>query len=317
VREVASLVLRRNMGAREDETVLVVADDKSVDIALEFYREAQSLGLEAALIQMSERQSHGAEPPAPVAAAMRASHIVIAPTAKSLSHTQARHEACAQGARVATMPGITRAVMERTLTVDYTGVAETSLRLAEMLSQARHARLVSPAGTELELTLSGRRGVADTGLLVSPGDFGNLPAGEAFIAPVESTAEGWIVVDGSMAGIGLLHTPITMGVKAGQVVSIRGGEEAERLQALLSPYGKQAYNVAELGIGTNPGATLSGSVLEDEKVQGTVHIALGNNAFMGGQVKVPVHLDGVLLHPTLYLDGVAVIENGRLLENPG
>ncbi|MEW6243937.1 MAG: aminopeptidase [Bacillota bacterium] len=313
MREVASAVLKQNMGAREDETVLVVADDKSEDIALAFYGEAQSLGLEAMLIQMSERQSHGAEPPAPVAAAMRASNIVIAPTTKSLSHTRARQEACALGARVATMPGITRGVMERTLAVDYTGIAEMSVQLADMLSQARHARLVSPAGTELTLTLSDRKGIADTGLLTRPGDFGNLPAGEAFIAPLETAAEGWIVVDGSIAGIGLLHTPITMGVKAGQVVSIRGGEEAQRLQELLWPFGHQAYTVAELGIGTNPGATLSGNVLEDEKVRGTVHIALGNNAFMGGQVKVPVHLDGVLLHPTLYLDGRAVIENGRLL----
>jgi len=103
-----------------------------------------------------------------------------------------------------------------------------------------------------------------------------------------------------------------MKVNSGFVREISGGTEAKKLKALLDSVGELAYNIAELGIGTNDKAKLVGSVLEDEKVMGTVHMALGDNMSMGGKISVRSHLDGIILKPTLVVDGVTLMKDGVL-----
>ncbi len=133
--------------------------------------------------------------------------------------------------------------------------------------------------------------------------------------PAEGGTNGVFVVDGSMAGIGDLggKKPITIRVENGYAVEITGGEEADLLKSKLEPLGKPAFNVAELGVGTNDAARIIGNILEDEKVMGTIHIALGNNMSMGGTVDVPIHLDGIVKDPTVELDGRLLMKDGKLL----
>ena len=145
------------------------------------------------------------------------------------------------------------------------------------------------------------------------GQWGNLPTGEAYLAPIEGQSHGVVVVDGSMAGVGLVRTPIRITVEDGFATAIEGGEEADRLRGLLDPHGRDARNVAEFGIGTNDQAILTGVILEDEKVMGTIHIAFGDNKSMGGSVRVASHLDGLVMSPTVWLDDRKVMEHGRLL----
>ena len=133
--------------------------------------------------------------------------------------------------------------------------------------------------------------------------------------PSEEQAEGVFIVDGSMAGIGDLagKTPITIKVEGGYAVEITGGPEADELWSKLEAVGKKAFHTAELGVGTNDAAKIIGNILEDEKVMGTVHIALGNNMSMGGTFDVPIHLDGIIKDPTLELDGKVIMDSGKLL----
>jgi leucyl aminopeptidase (aminopeptidase T) len=163
------------------------------------------------------------------------------------------------------------------------------------------------------MSLAGRTGNADTGVYHNPGDFGNLPAGEAYIAPLEGTANGVFVVDGAMAGAGHLGERIKINVRDGYATDIEGGAAAAALQQMIDPLGRLARNIAELGIGTNEKARITGTVLEDEKVMGTIHIALGDNSHMGGTVAVPSHLDGIVLAPTVVVDGVTIMESGKLI----
>ena len=183
-----------------------------------------------------------------------------------------------------------------------------------MLTEAETARVVTPFGTDFTMSLKGRVGEDDCGVYNTPGAFGNLPAGEAYIAPLEGTANGTLVYDASMGGIGLLDDPIRVTVENGEAVKVEGGKEAEQLNAMLEEAGRPGRNIAELGIGTNRGASLNGSVLEDEKVLGTIHIALGDNANFGGTVQAECHLDGLLTHPDLYLDGELVMKDGKLIK---
>jgi leucyl aminopeptidase (aminopeptidase T) len=182
--------------------------------------------------------------------------------------------------------------------------------VAEVLDRGKSARITSPLGSDLTFSIEGRTGEPDTGLYHAPGAFGNLPAGEAYLAPVEGTAEGKLVVDASMAGLGVLSSPITLVFKKGRVVSV-DGPGADQLRANWAAAGEGADWVAELGVGTNDAATITGKVLEDEKVYGTVHVALGNNAHFGGTNNVPYHADGVITHPTLEIDGRPIITNGQ------
>jgi leucyl aminopeptidase (aminopeptidase T) len=309
----AHTALEACLAVKAGETVLVVTDEPKRNIGMAIWQVAKSLGAEAMLAEIIPRSRNGEEPPAPIAALMAASSVVLCPTSKSLTHTAARREACAHGARIATLPGITEDMMIRCLAADYTAIAERSERLAVELERGNEVHVTSPAGTDIRLFRGERKPKPDTGFYHNPGDFGNLPAGETFFAPIEGTAQGVIVFEGAVAGIGMVKKPIRIMVKDGMAVEIAGGPEAQQLNDLIDPLGEAARNIAELGIGTNDRAKITGLILEDEKVMGTVHIALGDNASMGGIVSVPSHLDGLIIQPTVFVDGRMIMEAGKLL----
>lgn len=203
--------------------------------------------------------------------------------------------------------------MSRTMMVDYAKIKETTIKFRDLLSQGSEARLTTTTGTDLRFFLAGREAIAGTGILREKGSYGNLPGGEACIAPLAGQTSGVVIIDGSMAGIGAVRTPIRMLIEDGYVTQISGGAEAEALSGLLQDKGKEATNIAELGIGANEKAILSGNPLEDEKALGTVHIAIGDNKSFGGKVEASVHLDGIMKNPILVIDGRTVIKNGTHL----
>ena len=309
----ASVAIRQCMKVAKSETVLVVTDEPCRKIGYALWEEARKAAKEALLVEISPRKTNGEEPPPALAALMASVDVVLCPTSKSLTHTEARRNACKQGARIATLPGITEDSMRRTLSADYQKIAVLTKKLVRILTKAKTAHITTPTGTDLVMDISGRAAHDDTGLTHKKGEYTNLPAGEAYLAPLEGTTEGMLVVDGSMAGIGLLTRPLIMEVSQGYVTKISGGPQAAILKRITKPLGKPALNIAELGVGTNHKARVTGLVLEDEKVLGTVHVAIGDNASMGGLVHVQSHLDGVLLEPTLIIDGKVLIDRGKLL----
>ena len=294
------------------ETVLVVTDPAKRAIADALVTAARARGAETVVAEMSERETHGTEPPAPIAAAMLEADVVIAPTSKSLSHTEARHAASGKGVRIATMPDITEDMLRRTMSADFATIARRSASIADLLTKGSEVHVTTEAGTDVTIGIKGRRGIADDGRLGEAGDFGNLPAGEGFVAPVEGETNGRVVFDGSIWPIGILKEPLVVDIRDGYAASIEG-PSAERFRAFLEPHGKDAFAVAELGIGTNEKAELTGNVLEDEKIIGTIHIAFGDNHSFGGAIRVSSHQDGIVLRPTVTVDGAALLEEGRLL----
>lgn len=309
--EGAEIILKSCLAAKPGERVLIVTDLAKRDIGQTLFEKAIQLDLDAMMLVMKPTGVHGKEPPEAVAEAMKKCDIVLCPTQFSLTHTQARKAACDNGARIATMPGITEDMFSKgALTADYREIAVLSDRVTELLNQAETAR-IEKEGKSLTMSIKGRRGISSRGLYNQPGSSGNLPTGEAYIAPVEGTAEGEIIVDGSIANIGLLKAPLLVHVEKGMAVSFKG-PDAERLEKILGQ-NQKARNIGELGIGTNPMARLIGNILEDEKVYGTVHIAFGSNATFGGLTQAGIHIDGIILKPSLYLDEKLVVENGEIL----
>ena len=310
----ASVVAIRDcMGATAGERVLVVTDEPLRPIGYALRQAAKDLGHEVVLVEILPRATNGAEPPPEVAELMAKFDVVLCPTSKSLTHTDARRAASAAGARIATLPGVTEAIMVRCMNADYNAIAERTFRLCGLLEHAKVVRVQAPAGTDITMPIEGRTAYASSGLFRNAGESGNLPTGEAFLAPLEGRSNGVVVVDGSMAGIGMLATPIRIVVRDGYAEDITGGPEAERLVALLEPHGRDARTVAEFGIGTNDRAILTGVILEDEKVMGTIHIAFGDNKSMGGTVRVASHLDGLITLPTVWFDDRRIMDDGRFL----
>ncbi len=303
-------VLSSCLAVKKGEEVLIVTDNTRKEIGEALYEAAGNLGCERLLMVMNERELSGQEPPKAVAAAMKSADVVIAPTAQSLTHTNARIEAAKAGTRVATMPGITEEMFSQgAMTADYSKVEKLTAVVTEMLSKASVAR-IEKDGHVLTININGRDGVPSPGVYREPGKCGNLPSGEAYIAPLEDGSEGEMIVDGSMVGIGKLDIPLHMVISGGKLRSVTG-EKSENLDVLLK--NETNGTLCELGIGTNEAAVLNGIILEDEKVYGTVHIAFGTNTSFGGVNKAECHMDGIILRPTLYLDDVKVIEDGVFL----
>ncbi len=306
----AEIAVRDCLGVKPGEQVLIIVDERQRELGPPLYRAARRAGAEALLVEMPPRENHGEEPPPVIAAAMAAADVVFMPTSKSLSHTRARREAGERGARIASMPMITPDIMARTLSADYRAIDQRNASLHGLLSGGDEVRLTNPAGTELTFSIADRELHRDGGINHHPGDFANLPAGEVYCSPVEGTAEGVLVIDGSMAPLGLLDEPLQLIIRAGLVREILGASAGE-LEEVIDPYGEPARNIAELGIGTNEKAILTGNTLEDEKILGTCHIAIGDNSTFGGAVSVASHLDGVLLEPTLIVDGKTLLQAGE------
>lgn len=254
------------------------------------------------LLEYPALSRDGEEPPATVAEAMLEASVVFALTSHSLSHTRARLAATARGARVAGMSGLTEGTFAEALPIDYALLRARSSELAARLTSADSCRIASVAGTELTLSLAGRSAVSDDGQLQVPGAFGNLPAGEAYIAPLETIGTGTVVFDGALADYGLLREPLKVQLEAGRAIAAEG-EAADWLLATLDGGGEHGRSIAELGIGSNPGARLCGLIAIDEKAAGTAHLAFGTSASFGGANQAAVHLDGILRQPTIELDG--------------
>jgi leucyl aminopeptidase (aminopeptidase T) len=299
------------MKIKPEETVLIVTDTEKTEIAEAFAYAAKAVGGKTTISIMEPPRTHGEDPSKPVAEAMKAADVVLMPTTRSLSHTDARREATKQGARIASMPGITEDMMSvGGLTADYGRVAELTDKVAAVLENRKSVEISTPSGTNLSMSIEGRPPLRDTGLYHNPGDWGNLPAGEACLAPVEGTTQGTLVID-RMGEI--VKKQLHIVVKDGWAKEFEGPDSA-KLRGILKSADENAYNIGELGIGTNPKARLTGRVLEDEKVLGTIHIALGDNtSYVGGHTKSKIHLDGILLQPTVKVDGHILMKDGKLL----
>ncbi len=300
----ARTAIEQCLALRADETVVVVTDDERRAIGEALYEAARTVTTDATVLRYPPGDQHGAEPPAPVAAAMVESDVFLAPTTKSLSHTRARGSACDAGARGVTLPGITEDVFVAGLDADYGAIADHSAAVLDQVADADEIRVTAPAGTDITFGIGNREWLSDTGIVHDPGSFSNLPAGEVFVAP--ETATGTYVIDGTMRPHGLLADgqELRFEVEDGLVTSISDDEIRGQIEAAAESVGDAAYNLAELGIGTNVGVeSLVGSVLLDEKAAGTVHVAIGDNAGIGGDTEAPLHLDGILTDPTVYADG--------------
>jgi leucyl aminopeptidase (aminopeptidase T) len=297
------------LGVEQGEDVVIVVDRTTERLGAALRDAAANLGAEPVVTVMEPRDVDGQEPPAAVAAALAAARVFIAPTLRSLSHTRARKAASDAGARGATLPGVTEDMLARLMACDFPTMAARSRRVAELLTNAEEAHVTCPRGTDLTLDLGGRDAIADDGDLSADGAFGNLPCGEGFISPLAGRGT---ILAATLATLGLPEERVRLTVENGRLTEA-AGDWGARWTALMDAAGTQGRNLAELGVGTNERATLTGNILEDEKMLGTVHVAFGASAGIGGTVSVPVHLDCLIEDATLDVGGARLLDAGRFV----
>lgn len=312
----AEILVRDCAGVRPDESVLVVTDAERSPIGASVQAAAGAAGAEAVLLVSPGRSIDNEEPEPPVAAAMMAADVVFMPVTHSLAHTQATRAAVAAGARVFSMAAFTKEQMQSGgLFADFQARRPVCDAVAARLSEADRVRVSNPAGTELELGIQGRLGNSHSCVLDRPG-FTAVPNIEANIAPVEGSAEGILAADGSIPyyGIGVLREPITFEISRGAVRSIEGGDQADFVRELMAAQGDpNVYNIAQFAIGLNPKCTeLTGVMLNDEGVNGTIHIGIGTSANLGGEVRATTHFDAVVRDPSVWLDDTPALQGGDL-----
>lgn len=288
-------IIDNNVPVHQYEAVLVLTDTSTGPVAQEFADGLRAHGVDPKLHSMPDRSKSGEEPPEDALEAILAADLVFAMTRHSLTHTAARKTANAWGTSFISMPGITREMLtEGAMTADYTRVEAETLAMTDRLTRAALVRITTGAGHVLEVPVAERPGIASTGVYLSPGASGNLPSGEAYLAPDEGKTSGSIEVNGSIAGIGLLAEPVLLTIEAGRLVRATGDAGAALLAMLGDGPGR---NVAELGIGTNHAARVIGNILEDEKAYNTIHVAFGSNNTFGGTVAAGVHIDCIVSNP--------------------
>ena len=304
-------------GVKEGEDVLIVTDSERLPIAQALCAEAQNQGARATMAVCPPRSIDNEEPPRAVAEAMRASDVVFLPITHALTHTRATREAIGAGARVLSMTAFTPRQMEYGgLMADFRARKPLCDALAARLSEAREVRVTNPAGTELVLSVEGRAGNSHACVLDGPG-FTAVPNIEANISPLEGTASGVLVVDGSIPyyGVGVIEEPVTFQVEDGFVREISGGRQADFLDKLLAEQNDEwVYNVAQFAMGLNPECKdFTGEMLNDEGVNGTIHIGIGTSANLGGDVQAKTHFDAIIRAPSVWFDGAPIIRNGEIL----
>ena len=319
---ISDMVIQTCMDIRRGENVLIVCDPTTTEIGQSLHIATQKRSDRVLLIVMPKSRHHGEEPPTPVAALMRQQQVVIAATKYSLTHTKAVRQAVRDGARIATMPGMTfKLYTEGGMTADFQDVKRRISNIANFLRRRRIINVKSESGTDVTFEVNWRDWkLDDNGICNRPRMLTNLPAGKVFILPKEGTMNGTIVIDGSWDST-LIDEPVELIIEDGTVIDVKGGSLAATIRQSYGEVAKKlkakdresVWTVAEFGFGMNPNARLVGNVLEDEKRMGSCYFSIGDNSGLGGSSHAGIHVSGVLAEPSVWLDDTCLTESGEFM----
>jgi len=314
----ARKVVRTCARVAPGESVVVVADTDTVEVADVLAAAALEVTDDVVTTLMTPRRVDGDEPPGIVSAALQAATVALIPVSYSISHSSAVHAALDRGTRVLSLPAATLGQLTRGgAEADFEAQSATVRRVAERLTRAAAAHLTTPGGTDCTFDLTARAGNAHDCILDRPGKFSSFPNIEANVSPRDGSAQGVLVFDGSIPNLrlgGPLRDPVVCTVERGNIVRVDGGHEARMIARIWASLGDAAvYNIAQLAVGLNPEVLmLTGVWAQDHGAFGTVHIGIGTSANLGGSTKAASHFDGMMYRPTLTLDGDPLLTGGAL-----
>lgn len=322
LKSAAKTVAEYMCNIKKGENVLIYADTLVEDAVSDSIAEATHVaGGVVSLFRYETSLRPDTEPPAPLAEAMKTVDVLIELSWMYLIHTRALLSALNAGARFACLTMITSPILKRIIgNIDhYAKVLELGNAMTEILEAASQMEMTTPAGTKLTCNIEGKRIDHASKRIFGAGEQ-TYPGGQVSWYPDPQTIDGTLVFDGSVwppEEIGLINTPIKLSVKQGVVTAINGGSEATALQRWFESWENPSiYKLAHLSYGLNPGALLTGNILEDERVFGCLEVGIGAQPPHLGIFEVNPceavtgHTDGVMLNGTMKLDGELIEKEG-------
>jgi leucyl aminopeptidase (aminopeptidase T) len=237
-------------------------------------------------------------------------------------HSPCFRAALAAGCRYICLTGMDVMMMVRTVSnIDYGLVVELGETLQRQVQAADEVVVKSAAGTDLKGYNRGRK-VRLSGKRATEKGYPVMLAGQISWCPIEETIEGSLVFDGALwppLELGKLSSAVALTLKAGRVEDIRGGRDAQVfkrwMEGLNDP--ENMYRLAHYSLGFNPGVTsITGRIVEDERVFGCIEFGIGSQgkSIMGKEWAAASHTDGIVLNPTIILDGTVWEEDGVYLD---
>jgi len=298
-----------------EDNALVLCDKETRPIADAFVAVALLNNIKLNLSEIPLLSNHGAEPPEHAALLMESATLIISLCGFSLAHSNARIRAAKKGARFLSLPLYTLDLLEDPcLHIDFKSHAAQVKNFANAFTQGEKIHVKTEAGTDIVLGIKDRIGNYCPGFVESAGDLGSPPDIEANVSPIENSAEGVVVIDGSIThpSFGLLKTPVKLTVQNGKIILFESEDQkqVDMLNTLFGPLDSKRRVLAECGVGLNPAAKLTGIMLTDEGALGYLHFGFGANHTVGGLNEVDFHLDFVFRAATLTLDSTILIQSG-------
>ena len=309
----------------KEDKVLIITDDYTKSEGEAFYTAVEEYGAKAHLYFLPKKLRPLIEVPSELASLIKGKTIIINAFKGFAEETPFRVKLIDEihgnkPIRLGHCPGITKSMMiEGPMNVDYAKMVEKANKLIKSFENAEQVHITAPGGTDIVICIEDRGFSTDT-QLIDEAYIANLPCGEVWCGPVETVGDGLIVCDGSIGDIGNVSKPLKMYLEKGKIIKIESEDQnlVDTIENLIN-IDEEAKVIGELGIGLNPGAKLTGNLLEDEKALQTAHIAFGNNEEMeGGQNKSKTHRDFLFYKPTMnvtFKDGSSkvIIKDGNVL----
>jgi len=302
-------VLRNCFDLKPNECLLIVTDKSLADVGETIWKTAFRISKNSLLLKFSNGTDN--QLPEAVQGLLAQADACFVLTSKPLDE-KTFNKARRNGSRILVLQNATGTLIERTFETNYKKINNISRKISDLFSIGKSLHLTSPSGTEARLTISRMKGIAETGVVQQAGEFASLPAGEACVILNHKHINGMLAID-RIAGMKKLANPITLNVKEGEITQIKGGHEADELRKAIRKFGPAGRQIYEFGVGTNPGVKLGNSAQEDEKALGTIHVSFGQNKTTKVHGKMVQAIKGILLKPTLSVDGKLIVEKGRIV----
>ena len=258
----ARRIIREVLAVRASETVLVITDfDTNPNIALALRNAAAEVGSAAFVLSMAAGKRPGEEVPKLIADAMLASDVILAPTSRTIMHTEAATKAHNKGARILTITGANEnTLVHGGIHADFHSLIPVFDRLMTRFTKGNTLTITTCAGTDLSMSICGRLPVACTGICTRPGDKIGFPDAEICISPVEDSVKGTVVVDASSSAFGLCKQPLCMQIEHGRITEMEGGIEKKLLLEDLNGAGHDgAWQICEAAFGLNYMSSVTGN----------------------------------------------------------
>ena len=315
----ARKLIEQIMLVKPGETVVITADTSTdMRVVQATARAAMAAGAVPTVV-IHPTQSEGyQEPPAPVAGAVAPADVWIEFAVGLIFLSDAYKQAIDNGVRYVCLTGMDAIMLVNTIQrVDIHKLIALGDLLKDMAMGADKVEIRSPAGTNLAAYNKGRKARQSGTLADTPGKPVML-GGQVSWCPLEETINGRLVFDGALyppTDLGILKEPVVLTLENGIVTQVEGGAEAKRFEKWLADFNDpNMYRLAHFSFGFNPGVTkVTGRIVEDERVFGCMEMGIGSQGaqIMGKTWNAAAHTDGIILNPTVILDGETIEEEGR------